>query len=231
VNDGPTGASSFDRAYFDDESIYSRYADSPPTELEHWYAVLLRGLERKTGPLTRPGDLVLDAGCGFGTTAALLQQRGCRVVASDLSFYAVQRAMVETPLPYVQSDIARLPFRDARFDVTAAFEVVEHIPSPMAAIDELVRVTKPGGLVLLSTPNPLSGLLPGYDPWSDQTHLSVLSPRRWSQALATAGLEAVHAYTMFTPPMLWRRFPSRIRSVQLPLVGPICVLTGRRPIA
>jgi SAM-dependent methyltransferase len=113
----------------------------------------------------RPGELLLDLGCGFGRHAFEGFRRGARVVACDmavaelLEVRTLFEAMVmegEAPAAgmgdCVNGDATRLPFPDATFDRIIASEVMEHIPDDMGALDELTRVLKPGGTIAVTIP-------------------------------------------------------------------------------
>jgi SAM-dependent methyltransferase len=102
----------------------------------------------------RSGLLVLDAGCGTGGTTARLRRYG-RVVGLDLAWEALQPARGRGLDGHLaRGDIQRLPFRDASFDAATSFEVVYHlgVANDQAALAELRRVLKPGGLLLLRVP-------------------------------------------------------------------------------
>jgi SAM-dependent methyltransferase len=78
----------------------------------------------------------------------------------------------------------RLPFEDAGFDATVSMEVIEHVEDQFAFLRELVRVTKPGGLILVTTPNTLHmvsrlrTLATGFPTLFDPLPLAVHDPRR-----------------------------------------------------
>jgi SAM-dependent methyltransferase len=112
-----------------------------------------------------PGDLVLDLGCGFGRHAFEAARRGASVVALDAGPEEVAQvrgtlaAMVEGgelapdhPATAVQGDALALPFADATFDRVIASEVLEHIPDDTAAMRELARVLRPGGVMAVTVP-------------------------------------------------------------------------------
>ncbi|MFF0411247.1 class I SAM-dependent methyltransferase [Kitasatospora sp. NPDC004745] len=111
----------------------------------------------------RPGEPpldVLDCACGIGTQAIGLAGLGHRVTGTDLSPVAATRAADEAGqrglhLPTAAADMRRLPFPDARFDVVVcADNALPHLLTPEdvdAALAELRRVLRPGGLLLLST--------------------------------------------------------------------------------
>lgn len=96
-----------------------------------------------------PGE-VLDVGAGAGYTSARLSDRGHRVRAVDIN----REQFVPTSIPFVKSDLnAALPFADASFDGVLALEIIEHLEAPRAFVRELGRVVRPGGAVVISTPN------------------------------------------------------------------------------
>ena len=113
----------------------------------------------------RPGEHVLDLGCGFGRHAFEAYRRGANVVAVDRSadevaqVTAMFRAMAaEGEIPTgtvaraVRADLLSLPFPDASFDVVMASEVLEHIPADEIAMAEIARVVRPGGRVAVTVP-------------------------------------------------------------------------------
>ena len=98
---------------------------------------------------------VLDLGCGGGFLANHLAAHGHEVTGLDTiaANLAVARARDATGrVRYVQGDALALPFADEEFDRVVAAEVLEHIPADTAAIDELVRVLRPGGTIAVSVP-------------------------------------------------------------------------------
>ena len=113
----------------------------------------------------RPGDRVLDMGCGAGRHAFETYRRGADVVAFDQDVgeletvaqtFAAMAAGAQVPKEARavthEGDALALPFEDAEFDHVIASEVLEHIPDDVAAIAELYRVLKPGGTIAVSVP-------------------------------------------------------------------------------
>ena len=111
------------------------------------------------------GDLVLDAGAGFGRHAFETARRGGRVVALDYAadevvgtrntfaaMVEVGEIPVERYVGVLRGDATRLPFDDGVFDRIVTSEVLEHIQDDVTAIGELTRVLKPGGVLAATVP-------------------------------------------------------------------------------
>lgn len=106
-------------------------------------------------PHLRPGQRVLDAGCGPGTITADLAARVApgEVVGLDRSAVVLEEARATadargaTNATFVVGDLYRLPYPDASFDVVHAHQVLQHLSGPASALRELVRVARPGGVV------------------------------------------------------------------------------------
>ena len=103
------------------------------------------------------GRDVLDVACGEGYGSALLARAARRVTGADIApaliLHARSRYAGIANLDFCQADCATLPFPDASFDVVVTFETIEHIAAQEAFLDEIRRVVRPGGLVILSCPN------------------------------------------------------------------------------
>ncbi len=104
------------------------------------------------------GKTVLDIACGTGFGEQILIEAGAKqVLASDYSEEALQiTKMLNTPRTAVlRADGTRLPFADASVEVVTSFETVEHIENYEGFVADLRRVLKPGGVMIMSTPNAL----------------------------------------------------------------------------
>jgi len=153
----------------------------------------------------RPGELVLDAGCGEGRHCFGCLERGARVVGLDLdraSLDAAARPLrgrareLGTDLgEMVQGDAFRLPFGDETFDRVICSEVMEHVHDYRSAARELARVTRPEGLVAVTIPTATSEHL--YLRLGDEYfespggHIRIFRPRELARGLAQAGLATV----------------------------------------
>lgn len=169
----------------------------------------------------QPGDLVLDAGAGFGRHAFELARRGANVVALDYmadevvttrgTFGAMVEAGEIAEERYVgalQGDATRLPFADGSFDRVITSEVLEHIQDDVAAIGELVRVLRPGGTFAATVPTwypeKINWLLSDeyHAPKSVGGHVRIYSATELKAKLRTAGLHVTgshHAHALHSP--------------------------------
>jgi len=167
----------------------------------------------------RPGEQVLDLGCGFGRHAFEAYRRGAHVVAVDRSaeeleqvsgLFAAMAASGEAPAGTlartVRADLLSLPFPDASFDVVIASEVLEHIPDDESAMAEIARVVRPGGRVAVTVPR----WWPERICWAlsrdyhevDGGHVRIYRGDLLAQRLTSAGLVVTgshHAHALHAP--------------------------------
>ncbi len=112
---------------------------------------------------------VLDVGCGVGHWGQLLANvlpSGARVQGVDRDPLWVEKAAARATahgladrFSYRVSVAEELPFADASFDLVTCQTVLIHTPDPGAAVDEMVRVARPGGLILAAEPNNIASSL------------------------------------------------------------------------
>ncbi|WP_112239699.1 class I SAM-dependent methyltransferase [Kribbella monticola] len=123
----------------------------------YWYARHLAAYEWLTG-LTPPGGRVLDAGCGEGYGAELLRTAGAAsVVALDYDRTALRHvAEVYPELKPLQGNLVQQGLADAAFDLVVSMQTIEHLWDQPAFVAECARVVRPGGAVVLTTPNRLT---------------------------------------------------------------------------
>ncbi|MGA4842217.1 class I SAM-dependent methyltransferase [Streptomyces sp. G45] len=115
-----------------------------------------RMLAAALGPAAGEPGVVLDVGCGDGSAARVAAPllAGHRVIGVDWSQDALRRARGHLP-HVVRGELSDggLPFADGSADAVLFSEVIEHLVDPDSALDELRRVLRPGGHLMLSTPN------------------------------------------------------------------------------
>jgi 2-polyprenyl-3-methyl-5-hydroxy-6-metoxy-1,4-benzoquinol methylase len=164
---------------------------------------------------TDPPGRVLDVGCGEGRFAAELAQAGMTVVGVDVAEEPLRRARAQHPfldLRIVPAE-ERWPLADASFDVVWAGETIEHVADTGCWLSEVLRVLRPRGRLLLSTP--AHGRLPmlwcalsgrafdaHFDPRSD--HLRFYTRRTLERSLADLGFADIEIREAGGPPGLRR---------------------------
>lgn len=110
------------------------------------------------------GEKILDAGCGTGVFTTDFLTAGAVITGLDISGQMLLNAVSKTagfPFSAVQADMTRLPFKDSCFDKTVSITALEFIEDAQAAVNEMFRVTRPGGTVIIATLNSLS-------PWAER---------------------------------------------------------------
>ncbi len=104
----------------------------------------------------RPGELILDLAAGTGTSSEPLAASGATVVPTDLSFGMLEVGKERQPdLTFVNADGLHLPYSDHAFDAVTISFGLRNMEDPHSAVAELLRVTKPGGRIVIcefSTP-------------------------------------------------------------------------------
>jgi ubiquinone/menaquinone biosynthesis C-methylase UbiE len=98
-----------------------------------------------------PGVSLLDAGCGAGLFASLAAASGADVCGLDVARGLIEHARRRVPeAVFVLGELEQLPFQDQAFEVVTAFNSLIYASDPRVALAELVRVTAPDGLVVLT---------------------------------------------------------------------------------
>jgi SAM-dependent methyltransferase len=142
------------------DRIYEMHLESRPNQLEFGATPRLVPFLLK---LTRPGDQVLEVGCGGGLLAMALARAGRRVLATDVAAVildiARERAAGIENIEFVKVDGLELPAEADALDFAYSVEVLEHlhpddVPTHLA---ELHRVLRPGGRCWILTPNAIGG--------------------------------------------------------------------------
>lgn len=133
----------------DDERVVPGISEAGNLQ-SHWarYHFIRRWIE--------PHHWVLETACGSGYGTQFLARAAARVVGADYSPLALAYARSTYPatnLTFVQMDCHHIPLQSGIFDRVVSLEVFEHLQDSAAYLRECARVLRPGGLLLLSTPN------------------------------------------------------------------------------
>ena len=108
-----------------------------------WRAATRRALD------PRPGEIVLDLAAGTGVSTSELARSGAYPVGVDLSLGMLQAGRRTRTVNLLAGDALRLPFRDGAFDAATISFGLRNVQDTRAALDELARVTRPGGRLVV----------------------------------------------------------------------------------
>lgn len=171
----------------------------------------LRIISEDLLPERLDGCLVLDGGSGTGWFTKQLASQGAEVVAVDIGHALLQETAKKQPNALLaQNSLVHLGFASNTFDVVISTEVIEHTPDPRSAVKELVRVLKPGGILIITVPNRVwhisvnvASLLgvrhyKGFENWVWRSQL-----KRWLQE-SDVVLESMIGFNLF--PLFYKPF-------------------------
>jgi SAM-dependent methyltransferase len=108
--------------------------------------------QQRLEQLVRPGDRILDAGCGTGKFFPMdfARDAGCRLCGVDIQ----ENLKINSRVDFcARADLKNLPFSDGSFDVVNCRLAIEHVDAPETVLREFHRVLKPGGRLAIFTPN------------------------------------------------------------------------------
>ena len=134
-----------------DQQSYYRANEEYADFLEGWDAGFYAKYADTLCP-DEPAGKALDVGCGVGQVVQRLMDAGHEAHGVEVSGPNIEKAKRVSDRCQLY-DGRTLPFGDATFDSVGALNVLEHVEEPEAFVTELVRVVKPGGKVVVSSPN------------------------------------------------------------------------------
>jgi len=149
----------------------NRLFDEWPEKYDRWFTTPIGALVKKYEAellldllKPEPGEIILDAGCGTGVFTLDILSFGTHVIGLDISMPMLLRAREKARgyrFQTVLGDMLSLPFPDDSFDKVVSVTALEFIEEAKGAIQELFRVTKKGGEIVVATLNSLS-------PWASR---------------------------------------------------------------
>ena len=144
------------------------------------------------------GNRLLDVGCGKGDLLARLIRRGWNGEGLEVDAEAAQSARAQQGLEVHEGEMENHRFPDHSFDAITMNHVIEHVHDPISLIQECLRVLKPGGRMVLATPN-IRSLVYGrfgrncslLDP---PRHLHLFTKRNLKECAVRAGFRSVDSW-------------------------------------
>lgn len=128
------------------------YFHLKPTRKNKIFSALRSPFYKTDSPFYIENGSLLDVGCGNGRYLATMRMLGWNVQGVELSDNGL-KVCQEAGLPVHHGDLISAGFTDNSFDVITARHVIEHISEPHPFMSELARILKPGGRLIIETPN------------------------------------------------------------------------------
>jgi len=216
----------FDEKYFSTHTYanitFAKYS------MYWWSNRFYAALARRYG---KRGARLIEIGSGMGHLVAQLEDT-FETVGVDLNHWAVKESKSIVNKSFLQTASAQeLPFTNHSFNVVIIKHIVEHLPDPAKAINEIGRVTEKDGILILATPN-LGSLL---KPWKggkwigyqDPTHISLKEPQEWLKLIQDAGFELIRVFSdgFWDAPYI-RFIPKQIQKLFFGSLGGLQAITG-----
>lgn len=168
---------------------------------DRWYQLILSMIRKVGLDLSEQGIKILEVGCGLGGFCLWASKKCENVVGLDIGRARLHqgnslRKRLKRKTSFIVGDAQSLPFKSELYDIVVCSETLEHIPNYKKAFNELVRVTKKFGHIILTFPNYINMTLL-YKPIS---FLLSSTPKKWNSQPPD-----LHSFNIFTINRLFER--------------------------
>jgi SAM-dependent methyltransferase len=166
-----------------------------------------------------PGGRMLDVGCGNGRFLRKMAALGWTCEGLDFSETAVSLCRA-AGLNVRRGDLSSAGLDDASFDLVTARHVIEHVPDPAGFVREAARILKPGGRLLIQTPNSAALGRPWFGAYwfanDIPRHLMLFARPNLDRLAARVGLAPLEHKTFTTPKIFLNSLDYRLRRTGKP---------------
>jgi SAM-dependent methyltransferase len=196
----------YDAAYFEGRSSnywwtvgdYENFRHFP-----HWHEIVkLLFTYKDKGTL-------LDIGCAYGLLVNAASKY-FEAYGIDISQFALKKSKKFCKGNISKASATNLPFKDASFDIITVLDTLEHVPNLDRCLQDIVRILKESGILLLQLPNPSIWHLCRYVGLADETHANDFRLREWTGILAENGLEVLECFGLIS--YAFRKIPFFLKS-------------------
>ncbi len=187
TNPRPTGQAIVETYQSVEDPLYVEERDGRVLTFERH----LESLERLTGPAD--GRLLLDVGCYTGVFVEIAGEHGWDARGVEPSRWAVEQAQARG-LHVTQGTLDTASLPDAHFDVVTLWDVIEHLADPRGALEQVYRLLKPGGLVVVHTidvDSLFARMMGARWPWLMEMHVYYFSRRTLWMMLEECGFRVL----------------------------------------
>ena len=206
------GQKVFDEQYYG--LFFERYSYKEMLPYYRFFLGWIRFLDKFLPLKNGKNKKVLEIGCGIGAFAKILNERGFKIDATDVSPFIVERAkQIHPNINFEILDIEKDIKINGKYDYVFAFEVLEHLRNPAKALKNIKKMLKDKGVLIFSTPIPTKEML------ADPMHVNVDPSKFWLSEGEKVGYKTVEVkYVSFIPflyklhPFFSRALPFRIDS-------------------
>jgi SAM-dependent methyltransferase len=199
---------------------YETYLPTDIREIKKWEAMMRPVIETSVKIISARTKIsqgrLLDIGCGYGFFLNAMKQHHWEVTGIEISKDGRQYARHQYGIDVYSKPLETLSLPDGYFDAVTLFYVIEHIADPLTVLNEVKRILKPGGLVLIRWPHTtpiikmLGPLSKRLDLYHTPYHLYDFSKQTIERVLTLSGLAdiktMVGGYTL--SPIRINRWPS-----------------------
>lgn len=191
----------FEESYFEGhyKQKVGEFTKKRDSEMSNWFRGSFGFVNRYVPIKKSRGKSLIEFGCAYGSAASVLHKFGLKVIGTDISNLAIQRARkLHSKIEFRVHDIQK-PYRGRKFDYVLAMDVLEHLEKPEIAVKNILNVLKIGGTAIISTQNDF--------PYKtqDPTHISVKNPKEWKRIFKKIGFSEVNVIpATYFPPYLYR---------------------------
>jgi 2-polyprenyl-3-methyl-5-hydroxy-6-metoxy-1,4-benzoquinol methylase len=160
-----------------------------------WYSIGLNAESDKIRYMDseNTSGKLIDVGCGGGRFLARMKKRGWDVEGVDLDPKVVKKVSSKYGIKVREGDILNCNLAEATYDLVTLNQTIEHLYDPKKSLQECLRILKPGGKIVITTPNPISlaaGMFRNnWRGWEPPRHLYLFSPISISNLLNELGFK------------------------------------------